>query len=593
TKKYINDFEKQQIEVKQLFNIFKLRLAHDTDLKKVIAELKEDPSIEYAELNYYFYTMDVQTNDPLTNTQWYLNAVNAPQAWEITTGYNTQKIAIIDTGVDWTHPDLMNKIWLNTQEIPDNGIDDDNNGFVDDIRGWDFINNDNNPMDDNSHGTHVAGIAGASANNETGIAGIDWNAHILPLKVLQSSGYGSSDVIALAVDYARNNGATVINMSLGSYGESLTLKYALENAYNYTIIVAAAGNDASSVDLRPMYPACYSFVIGVQASKQSSELASFSNRDLSGPVITGNAWGHNYEITAPGVDILSTFPNGGYRSLSGTSMASPIVAGAVSLMRSHLPNQSNEEIFAKLIQSANNGILDISGFLNHQLTPQLSFVAYTLTDDSPACDNDGIADAGETIQIYFKVKNTGALAQNVTSTLSLGEFEDPSIATILNNTSNIGDISTYATLTGVQNPFLISINSNVANNRDIMLNYTISGSNCSTISGNISIKVQRGAEYSGYISGITRLSPDKVHIITGNVVFDSLEIDPGSTVRLNDGASILVANHFVCNGTKDSLITFTHNQNGYWKNIESRSPNSSLSYCIFEYSSPSNELLKG
>ena len=242
------------IEVPELFNIYKLKASTSIDIAKIIEELEKDQSVEFAEPNYYIYTMETYPDDPLYQggEQWYIDAVNAPAAWDSTTGDTSQIIGVIDTGVDWDHPDLDDNIWRNWDEIPDNGIDDDANGFIDDIRGWDFINNDNDPNDDNSHGTHVAGIAAAESNNGIGITGIAWNAKIMPVKMLQSSGRGSSSDLAAAIIYASDNGATVINMSLGSYGESMTVKTALENAYANSVLVAAAGNDGYKVD--PPYP---------------------------------------------------------------------------------------------------------------------------------------------------------------------------------------------------------------------------------------------------------------------------------------------------------------------------------------------------
>ena len=265
--KFIRDFRGNEIEVPQLFNIYKMKVPEETDIEQAIEDFEKDPNVDYAEPNYLVYTMDTYPDDPYYTggNQWYIDEVNAPAAWDSTTCDSTQIIGIIDTGVDWTHPDLDSKIWTNYSEIPANGIDDDGNGYIDDVRGWDYVNDDNDPNDDNSHGTHVAGIAAAETDNGVGIAGISWNAKIMPVKMLQSSGAGSSSDLASAIDYAANNGAEVINMSLGSYGESMTVKTALENAYAYAVLVAAAGNNGYKVDppyppwppYAPMYPACY------------------------------------------------------------------------------------------------------------------------------------------------------------------------------------------------------------------------------------------------------------------------------------------------------------------------------------------------
>jgi len=379
---------------------------------------------------------------------------------------------------------LDDNIWTNWNEIPDNGIDDDNNGYIDDTRGWDYINNDNDPNDDNSHGTHVAGIAAAEGNNEIGICGVAFNSRIMPVKMLQSSGSGNSSDLAIAIEYASDNGATVINMSLGSYGESLTVKSVLENAYAGTgsgggsMLVAAAGNDRKKLvqegmPAGNMFPACYSFIIGVQATGQSGGLADFSNVDPSGPIEYRNQWGYQYEMRAPGTTIISCKPSGSYWSKNGTSMASPEITGAVALIRQHSPGDSGEEIFAKLIQGSNSGLVNISNSLGITLVPNLVYVDYVIVDTLPGCDGDGVVDAGENIQVYFIVKNAGGLVDSVWSKIRFAPFEDTAVATIIDSTSYIGDISTYATMTGLLDPLEIHIDPTTVNNRDIMFQLEI------------------------------------------------------------------------------------------------------------------------
>ena len=188
----------------------------------------------------------IDVDDPLYPSQSNITATNIDDVWEqYTTGDGSQVIAILDTGGDYTHPDLEANTWINEAELNGvEGFDDDGNGYIDDIRGWDFINLDNAPLDDNMHGTHVAGIAGAVGNNGIGIAGAAWNVKLMHIKVFQSTGQGNSTNIAAGVEYANSNGATIINMSFGSLAESSTLKLALETCLcNSSILVAAAGND--------------------------------------------------------------------------------------------------------------------------------------------------------------------------------------------------------------------------------------------------------------------------------------------------------------------------------------------------------------
>ena len=621
-KRYMKSGTGEDIAVPQLFNIYKIKFKSGQDPKELCETLMENPEIDFAEPNYLLYTQEIHSNelrvagytlrdkengkptiqpnqkekflnstpinDPLylDGSQWYIDAVHTPEAWELATGEG-QVIAIIDTGVDWDHPDLDDNIWTNVDEIPDNGIDDDGNGYVDDIRGWDFVNDDNDPNDDNAHGTHVAGIAAGEGNNGTGIIGVAFNAKIIPVKILQSSGSGSSSDLASSIEYASDNSATVINMSLGSYGESMTVKIALENAYANAVLVAAAGNNGYKVDppypprplYAPMYPSCYGFVIGVEATTQTNTLASFSNFDPSGPAVAGNPYGHNYEIKASGVGIYSTFPNGNYNALSGTSMASPIVAGAVALMKSHNPAQSTEQIFAKLIQGVDNGIVDIENSIDYVLESDLHFVEYSLVDTLPGCDNDGNADAGETIEIYLTVKNAGGFADSVWSKLRFGAFEDTSVANIIDSTSYIGDISVYANLTGKLDPFRIEINPDVANNRDIVFEYEIGAANHNSFVAQLIFNVQNGIEIGGYYNENLYLKSNREYIGTQSVVIgdnDTLFIDPGVRIIMGNNRGLNVLGTIIAKGKKDSLIQFSTFSNS-WGPIK-------LSGGIIEYS---------
>jgi subtilisin family serine protease len=611
-------------EAPRLYNIYKLKLESNTDAKTLAEELQAEAEVEYAEPNYFVYSQsqfdntdfeDENTeskkdntqinktqstaapNDPLYSEQWYLQAINAEGAWaKEPTGGAGQVIAILDTGVDYLHPDLDDNIWQNQAELNGaEGVDDDGNGFVDDIMGWDWVNNDNDPKDDNSHGTHVAGIAAAEQNNGTGISGVAFGSKIMPLKVLQSSGRGNSGDLAAAITYAAENGATVINMSLGSYGESLVVKAALENAYSTALPVAAAGNEGYAIEINDckdviavQYPAAYNFVFGVQATGQITSsncydniLADFSNYDSNGPA-SENV---NYEGKAPGTNIYSTFPNGNYKNLNGTSMATPIVAGTIAIMNKY-ESQSHEEIFAKLIQSTGNTI-DANSVIDYSIEPDLQFISYTIGDNFNGGDGDGIADAGEIIEIWFKVKNLGGFADSVYANLSLVEFEDPSVANITKSTQYIGDISAYASLTGELDSFMVEINPTLANNRDIIFVYELGCNNSGLLkSGQIIITIQNGVEIAGLFDGLMILEPSKEYIVTGNCVFDSLIIRPGTTIKMNNSVTITVNSYLKADGTKDSLITFTQNDSeDYWQAINYYGDEETLfRYCLFEYS---------
>ncbi|MBC8180285.1 S8 family serine peptidase [candidate division KSB1 bacterium] len=600
----IKAYDGTEHEVGSLYNIFKFQLKDGIDPKDVADKLNEHKDVEYAEPDYIFSALETVPNDPLySSQQWYLPVINAPAAWDTTTGDTTQLIAIIDTGVDWDHADLDGKIKINWTEYNGaSGVDDDGNGKIDDIRGWDFVNNDNNPNDDNSHGTHVAGIAAAETNNSTGISGVSWGAKILPVKVLQSTGYGSSSTVALGVTYAANLGATILNLSLGSYSESATLKTALENAYTTAVIVAAAGNDRKHIEPppilpppAPMFPACYGWVIGVEATKQTWDekygwRARFSNYDPSGPVSYNNDYGYNYELKAPGVSIHSTLPNGLYGNLSGTSMATPIVSGAVALLKTQQPSISTELLLGNLINGLGN-TLDIVAAMKQNPQPDLRYISYTLVDTLLGCDNDGRPDTGETVEIWLTVKNVWRQADSVWSKLRLAPLEDPAVATITDSTSFIiNGLSAYATATGESEPFKIQLASGLVNNRQIVFNYEIGCKNGGIqATGVVILTIQKGTEVGGLISTNTTWTNDNIYIVVDNIRIAenaTLTIEPGTEIRLDNNKSIEIRGYIKSNGKPDSLITFINNTSNLWDDITIKSYGSadtcSFKYCYFE-----------
>lgn len=297
-------------------------------------------------------------NDPLFSKQTHLHNtgqdaceagtdIGAIQAWEQHTGDNTMIIAVIDGGMEINHEDLKDNLWTNQAEVPGNGIDDDENGYIDDIHGWDFANNDPAPEDSTGHGTHVAGIIAARGNNGKGVTGVCWNCKILPLKFTDHTGRGSTSSAIKAIEYAiylkeRGENIIAINNSWGGGGMSLLLKESIARADSAGIIfVAAAGNDASSNDRTPFYPASFEVpnVISVTATDCRGALASFSNYGQ-----------YSVDIATTGDAVYSTLPRNEYGYMSGTSMAAPQVAGAIALMRQRFPNEGHIEIRRKLLE---------------------------------------------------------------------------------------------------------------------------------------------------------------------------------------------------------------------------------------------------
>jgi subtilisin family serine protease len=309
-------------------------------VEQAVARFRGDPRIRYIEPNFVVHASRAP-NDPSLAQEWAMHNtgqtggtagadIDALRAWDITTGSASVLVAIIDSGIDYTHTDLAPNIFFNTAEIPNNHIDDDGNGFVDDVRGWDFVNGDNDPMDDNGHGTHVAGTVGAVGNNGIGVAGVSWNVRLLPVKFLNSSGAGNVANAISAIEYATRMGARIMNNSWGGGPYSQALFDAIRAAGDAgALFVAAAGNESSDNDLTPSYPAGYVLpnVISVAATDANDQLATFSNYGAT-----------TVDLAAPGVDILSTARRGGYILLSGTSMATPHVSGTLALILSRFPD---------------------------------------------------------------------------------------------------------------------------------------------------------------------------------------------------------------------------------------------------------------
>jgi len=274
--------------------------------------------------------------------------IDAPDAWAITTGSPSVIVAVVDTGVDYTHPDLAANIWQNPQEII-NGIDDDGNGYIDDVRGWNFVSKNNDPMDDNGHGTHCAGTIAAVGNNGIGIAGTAWNVKIMPLKFLNAQGSGYvSDAIS-AILYANQKGAAVISNSWSGTGYTQSLKDAIDASS--AVVVCAAGNSGANADTSPQYPAAFSSsnILSVAATDYNDKLASFSNYGAT-----------SVDLAAPGVSIYSTTKSGSYQYLSGTSMATPHVSGVAALLKSQNPSMSATQIRSRIISSV-DAISSLSG----------------------------------------------------------------------------------------------------------------------------------------------------------------------------------------------------------------------------------------
>jgi subtilisin family serine protease len=332
---------------------------------EAIDELRRDPQVLAVEPNYEIH-LDAIPNDPRFPELYGLRNIGqtggtpgadirATQAWDLFTGDPNLKLGVIDTGIDWTHPDLVANIWTNPGEVAGNGVDDDGNGYVDDLHGYDFVNRDGDPMDDHGHGTHCSGTIAAVGDNGIGVAGVNWRLKLVGIKFLNASGSGSTAGAIEAVQYAVAAGVRLTSNSWGggSYSDALLAAIDAAGAAGQ-LFVAAAGNSGVDLDVFPHYPASYDspYIISVGATDHNDQLAGFSNYGVNG-----------VDLAAPGVSILSTVPGSGYTTFSGTSMATPHVAGVVALAAGRFPFAGH--LFLKeLVLSSCDSIPTLNGLIH-------------------------------------------------------------------------------------------------------------------------------------------------------------------------------------------------------------------------------------
>jgi subtilisin family serine protease len=308
--------------------LWRLDLAPKADLRAALELLAGDPRVAYAQPSWTYHAI-ATPDDPDFYLQWNMDQANdadidAPEAWDVATDASAAIVAVIDTGVQYDHPDLAANIWVNPNEIAGNGIDDDGNGWIDDVHGIDIVNGDGDPMDDMFHGTHCAGIIGAVGNNTTGVAGVCWTARIMAVKFLDSGGSGDTADAVTALQYAVANGARVSSNSWGGYGTDQALYDAISAAGDAGMLFcAAAGNNSIDIEGQDWLPGGFDLanVVDVAATDSNDNLAWFSN------------WGAtSVDLGAPGDSIYSTFLGSTYTWLSGTSMACPHVAGVATMV---------------------------------------------------------------------------------------------------------------------------------------------------------------------------------------------------------------------------------------------------------------------
>ncbi|WP_288287223.1 S8 family serine peptidase [uncultured Prevotella sp.] len=626
-------------------------------VQNAIEALQELEEVEFAEPNYLVYALGTPAetayipkarrtvapaaftpNDPMYEQQWGPAAINLPQFWATETQNVLGRrpvIAILDTGVDINHPDLKDNIWTNENEL--NGVegeDDDLNGYKDDLHGWDCVNQTGRIGDWNGHGTHCAGIAAAVEGNGIGVVGANPDALIMPVTVLQSDGIGDVGTIIRGIEYTMKHQVDVISMSIGGYGYSIAYELALGKAYNRSVIVAAAGNDGlciypgHSCCSKPMFPGAFTFVLGVEASKDYAGTcfsacgrgvspynanpwrACFSNLDDDGPIYTDlNIFDeeklYNYELLVPGTNIMSTYPGGRYKFMNGTSMATPLAAGAISRLLETKEYSSKELLFGDLIGSANNSskVMDVMAAYN--LTdvdrkPTLMLVGYTMKD-SVGGDNDKRFDAGEIIELYPIMRNSWGEAIGIKCSLTTSENEDPEIIEILDNNVDFGrTLHSYGKEQSV-NPIRFKINDNCVDGRHIRLtiNSTCENGTGETIAQDIIITAENGEELNGIMQKNTTLVAGKHYIINKSFAIPAnltLTLQPGTTLKIHDGAQLIVSDQgrIRAIGTADEPITITKGDlsQGYVPTLKFNN-NCVFQYCQFVMLSAEVNLFSG
>ncbi|MBR4852461.1 MAG: S8 family serine peptidase, partial [Clostridia bacterium] len=591
------------------------------DVWALTDKLNDSNAVVAAEPDYIFHICDVPSAESNVgiSSQWYLEQLDMFSIWGDESVYGNATgegtiVAVIDTGVDYGHEDLKDNMWINTAELlGEDGVDDDGNGYIDDIYGVSFIDSKATPMDDNGHGTHVAGII-AMADNNVGGVGIAYNAKIMAIKAGQSDGTLSSSDIAKAIEYARKNGADVINMSFGSYAHSAVVEAALQDAFSTCVLVAAAGNDglptldAIALCKANMYPAAYSYVIGVMASDSFGNLASFSNWDFR------PNYGAEYEVMAPGANIYSTLPGDRYASWSGTSMATPVVSAVAAIIRSANPDKSvyNSRYIMGQIASATEdqyfypyaagpyAVLNAKDSITKMPKPKITIdevYIFDSTDIAPENNGDGIIQPGETIDIAVGLRNQWGAATNVCITVESVSGQPgvvhPYVTYITNSFVNVDDIGTFQkqnngfvynelnTVVGVSNPVRVKISENAPNDAHIAFYINYTASNLLDLEDTAvyslendyvySLTVQNGVVLKGKITQNMTLTPDNYYIIENSLLIPrgvTVNVDPGTQIQFwstdsstvygdTNIAYIQVEGTLNINGTQENPVTLS------------------------------------
>lgn len=503
-------------------------------------------------------------SDPLFGDQWGLQKIEIAPAWAQSHGSPNVIIAFIDSGVDLTHPDLSSQLWLNPGEIAANGIDDDNNGYIDDVRGWNFVADNNDVADDSGHGTLVTGV-GVARDNAVGIAGVCSRCRFMPVKVANISGTANYSDIALGILYAAQKGAKVINISLGGYSNSTFLRDAIQTAREVygVVVVAGAGNDDST---QLFYPAAYEGVLGAAGTDEDDLKAVFSN------------YGDWVAVSAPSTNIITTASGGGWVESTGTSMAAPFVSGLAGLLRSLHPDWTEAAVRLQIVHTAQNidaanptyaGLLG-GGRLSASGSMQTPHPLLDLTTFSVNGVENGRAKKGGPSELTITLTNDWWNATGVEGRLSTTD----SFVTITSSAAGFGDIPAGESATNgvtfkfsVLNsagfnhviPFRLRIDADDGYFRMILFN-VLTESNIVNVTGTL---LADATWTNNKIYHVVNDNNPNFNVPTGR----TLTIEPGTVIRLDPGVNFNVRGTLIADGAEGHPIVFERYGTSNWNRI--------------------------
>ncbi len=610
----VYETQKEQNKNGSVYEVFYEAIITSSDVWNVANRLEENAEIVSAEPDFIWENTAEENVYVVTDAEYaetaHFDVLDARGVWDSLTNAsvagNGVVVAVIDTGVDYTHSDLADNIWVNSGEIAGNGIDDDENGYVDDVHGIDLIEGDGDPMDDHGHGTHVAGIIAMTPGNGGGV-GLAYGADVMCIKAGEADGDFSSSDIARAVKYAVDNGADVINMSFGGEGKSAVVEAALKDAFDTCVLVASAGNDELPTSEYPggidIYPAGYSYVIGVMAADENNSLAYFSNYDY---MVGQNC---EYEMAAPGVNIYSTLPENRHALWSGTSMAAPLVSAAAAIIRSEYTNKgkySSRFIMGQLVNGTQERMeftsktnefysyphLNVLDSLKYKPKPLLNVEdVYILDSESVSTENnsDGIVQSGETINLGLSIWNSSGVASELTVKVEAVSSDGQTSPYIefITDIVQLEDVGIYEAVTNgmmfaddnptdVSDPLQFRIKEDAPNNADILLKFTITAKNgmddtdteLYSFQTTYTLEVRNEQIVSGIINEDMTWTSDRYWIVKDKTLISegvTVTVEAGTQIQFwsaesediysgESNACLDVDGSFICQGTEENPV---------------------------------------